>query len=56
MFFLSDILNKKLKMPDPSEALPGRDAPIPTAETHFVSGRPLKGFWRKRRVSVTRTG
>lgn len=22
-------------------ALPGRDAPIPTAETHFISGRPL---------------
>ncbi len=43
MFFLSDMLNKKLKLPKPGEALPGREKPIPTAETHFVSGRPLKG-------------
>ncbi|MDD9923924.1 MAG: peptide-methionine (S)-S-oxide reductase MsrA [Boseongicola sp.] len=28
-------------MVDAAEALQGRDAPIPTAETHFVSGRPL---------------
>ena len=25
------------------QALPGRAEPIRTAETHFVSGRPLKG-------------
>ena len=25
------------------EALPGRSAPLPTAETHFVNGHPLKG-------------
>jgi peptide-methionine (S)-S-oxide reductase len=43
MFFLSDMLNKKLNLPKPEEALPGRDRPIPTASTHFVSGRPLKG-------------
>ncbi len=43
MFFLSDMLNKKLNLPKPGEALPGREKPIPTAETHFVSGRPLKG-------------
>lgn len=43
MFFLSDLLNKKLNLPKPGEALPGRDRPIATAETHFVSGRPLKG-------------
>ena len=30
MFFLSDMLNKKLHLPKPDEALPGRDAPIPT--------------------------
>jgi peptide-methionine (S)-S-oxide reductase len=30
-------------MPRPEEALPGRTAPIPTAERHFVSGAPLKG-------------
>ncbi|MFC6487680.1 peptide-methionine (S)-S-oxide reductase MsrA [Nitratireductor sp. GCM10026969] len=34
---------KKLRMPSPEEALPGRDEPIPTAAHHFVSGRPLKG-------------
>jgi peptide-methionine (S)-S-oxide reductase len=26
----------------PEEALPGRDAPIPTAGTHFVNGNPIK--------------
>jgi peptide-methionine (S)-S-oxide reductase len=34
---------KKTSLPTPAEALPGRSAPIPTAATHFVSGRPLKG-------------
>jgi peptide-methionine (S)-S-oxide reductase len=34
---------KKVEMPAPGEALPGRAAPIPTAERHFVNGRPLKG-------------
>ncbi|MBL8581164.1 MAG: peptide-methionine (S)-S-oxide reductase MsrA [Rhizobiaceae bacterium] len=43
MFFLSDMLNKKLHLPKPGEALPGRDRPIPTATTHHVSGHPLKG-------------
>jgi peptide-methionine (S)-S-oxide reductase len=43
MFFLSDMLNKKLNLPKPEEALPGRDRPISTASNHFVSGRPLKG-------------
>ena len=33
----------KTSMPDKAEALPGRDAPIPTADTHFVNHRPLKG-------------
>ena len=43
MFFLSDMLNKKLNLPKADEALPGRDKPIPTAAEHHVSGRPLKG-------------
>jgi peptide-methionine (S)-S-oxide reductase len=43
MFFLSDMLNKKIQMPKPGEALPGRSQPIPTAAEHFVSRRPLKG-------------
>jgi peptide-methionine (S)-S-oxide reductase len=43
MFFLSDMLNKKLNLPKPEEALPGRERPIPTAGKHYVSKRPLKG-------------
>jgi len=34
---------KPLRVPEPGEALPGRSQPIPTAETHFVNHRPLKG-------------
>jgi peptide-methionine (S)-S-oxide reductase len=36
-------LFKKPEMPAPGTALPGRPEPIPTAETHFVNGRPLRG-------------
>ena len=43
MFFLSDILNRKIRLPEPGSALPGRAEPIPTASQHFVSKRPLKG-------------
>ncbi|QKC94996.1 peptide-methionine (S)-S-oxide reductase MsrA [Mesorhizobium sp. NZP2298] len=43
MFFLSDMLNRKLNLPKPSEALPGRARSIATAPRHFVSKRPLKG-------------
>jgi peptide-methionine (S)-S-oxide reductase len=35
------ILSKKYSRVGATDALPGRDTPIPTAETHFVSGRPL---------------
>ncbi len=31
------------RMPEPGEVLPGRTEPLPTAETHFVNGQPLKG-------------
>jgi peptide-methionine (S)-S-oxide reductase len=34
---------KSLVMPSKSEALPGRASAIPTATTHFVNGKPLKG-------------
>jgi peptide-methionine (S)-S-oxide reductase len=34
---------KPMTIPDARAALPGRPDPIPTAETHFVNGRPLKG-------------
>ncbi len=33
---------KKQEMITEAEALPGRSHPIPTAETHVLSGRPLK--------------
>ena len=36
-------LGKKTEMPAAETAPPGRPDPIPTAETHFISGRPLKG-------------
>jgi peptide-methionine (S)-S-oxide reductase len=35
------LIRKKADMVGPDDAIPGRDMPIPTAETHFVSGRPL---------------
>lgn len=36
-------LLKSRDLPAPAAALPGRPDPIPTAERHFVSGRPLQG-------------
>ncbi len=39
MFFGS---RKTYEMPQPTDALPGRDTPIPTAKAHFVNGRALK--------------
>jgi peptide-methionine (S)-S-oxide reductase len=38
--FLID--RRKMQMVRPEDALPGRPHPIPTAETHFLSGLPLK--------------
>ncbi|MCZ8333715.1 MAG: peptide-methionine (S)-S-oxide reductase MsrA [Rhodobacteraceae bacterium] len=38
--FLFD--RKKTEMVTPDKALPGRAEPLPTAETHFLSGIPLK--------------
>jgi peptide-methionine (S)-S-oxide reductase len=43
VFFLSDMLNKKLHLPKPGEALPGRARPVRTATRHRVFRRPLKG-------------
>ena len=34
---------KTLETPTQETALPGRAHPIPTAETHFINGHPLKG-------------
>ena len=37
------MFKKKLEMPSPAEALPGRPTPIPTAREHFIFHRPLRG-------------
>lgn len=37
------LLKKKLDLPGPEDALPGRANAIPTAERHFVTGVALKG-------------
>jgi len=37
------LFRKRLDLPSPTEALPGRSSPIPTAERHFVNGRSLQG-------------
>ena len=37
------LFRKRAEMPRSGEALPGREAPIPTAERHFVNGRALQG-------------
>lgn len=39
MFFMN---RAKSQMVDPKDALPGRTTPLPTAETHYISGIPLK--------------
>ena len=37
------LFKRPVEIPSQSQALEGRDTAIPTAETHFVNGRPLKG-------------
>src|SRR5690606_12672858 len=37
------LFRKSARLPTPSEALPGRDQPVPTAERHAVLGTPLAG-------------
>lgn len=44
MSFL-DSYRKKVEMPSHQDALPGRAAALPTAASHYVSGKPLKGPW-----------
>jgi peptide-methionine (S)-S-oxide reductase len=36
------LTRNKTNMPSPEDALPGRDAPIPVPERHFVLGTPLQ--------------
>ena len=35
------ISSKKLALPDPASALPGRDTPMPVTNRHFVTGNPI---------------
>jgi peptide-methionine (S)-S-oxide reductase len=37
------MLRRKTEMPSAADALPGRQTPTPTAATHFINQRPLKG-------------
>ena len=46
------LFRKSLEIPSAAEALPGRPIPIPTAERHFVNGRPLKGPYPDRMETV----
>lgn len=39
--FVIDMFNKKTAMPTPETALPGRNQPIPTSDSHFVNGHSL---------------
>lgn len=39
MFFAD---RSKMEIVQPQDALPGRPTPLPTADVHFISGRPLK--------------
>jgi peptide-methionine (S)-S-oxide reductase len=37
------MFTKKLEMPSASDALPGRQQPIPTADVHYVNGTHIQG-------------
>ncbi len=50
--FLIDRLTSKYKLPDPANALPGRDNVLPTAINHFVNGKPLKGPYPENSQSI----
>ena len=41
--FLTELFSKKTTMPEPQNALPGRETPLPTATHHAVNGQPLQG-------------
>ena len=36
------LARKKIQMPTPEQALPGRNTPMPVPETHFVNDHPLR--------------
>ena len=37
--------HKKLELPTPDQALPGRPLEMPVADTHVVLGNPMRGPW-----------
>jgi peptide-methionine (S)-S-oxide reductase len=39
------LMNRKLQMPRPEDALPGRATPMPLPERHLVNGAPLQPPW-----------
>jgi peptide-methionine (S)-S-oxide reductase len=41
--FLTELFSKKTTMPEPQNALPGRETPLATSTHHAVNKRPLKG-------------
>lgn len=43
MVLRSQILAHKLELPTAAQALPGRDAPMPVPDAHYVNGHPLQG-------------
>ncbi|MGQ7816930.1 peptide-methionine (S)-S-oxide reductase MsrA [Metapseudomonas furukawaii] len=43
MVVRSQILAHKLELPTAAQALPGRDAPMPVPDAHYVNGHPLQG-------------
>lgn len=42
-FLRRTFMQKSLTIPSAADAMAGRDHPIPTAQSHFVNGAPLKG-------------
>ena len=50
------LFRKRAVMPSPEDTLPGRPNPIPTAERHFVNGRPLPLHVRHRIIELALLG
>jgi peptide-methionine (S)-S-oxide reductase len=44
--------SKKLRIPSPSEALPGREEKMPVPPTHFVQGTPLEGPFPGKELAI----
>jgi len=42
MALRSQVLAHKLELPQPEQALPGRETPLPVPEAHYVNGNRLQ--------------